>query len=367
MTVDHHRRAEELMDRGDRARASGDMAVASRAYAEAAQEEALAFEAVAPDRPKTRGVLGTSTVALYRLAGLGAQAKRQAYAVLADGRIPPESASEVEMILDELRTEEMAGLYRQQRGLQWALRGGRVGFGIARSETVTQKIDQVQRLAWRVFEMLTGRNVRTNQPVPDDVRRAVDLLVTQPVAGSFSFGITLADRQLAIDDEDLEAADAVTSQILEVLHASQLDEDHPLDDLVPDPSYREIFLRMVRNLAPDGREVGEIEVREFGSVGPATILSPATRTRIRHRLPTATADVGQGAVELRDVLRVIDLNRRRIAIGAVGREQRCSVPEDLALVDLIEGLEDRPVIVRGHWQGKTFVVHDVEPDYPYES
>jgi hypothetical protein len=43
------------------------------------------------------------------------------------------------------------------------------------------------------------------------------------------------------------------------------------------------------------------------------------------------------------------------------------VPEDLALVDLIEGLEDRPVRVKGHWQGRSFVVHDIESDYGDET
>ncbi len=44
------------------------------------------------------------------------------------------------------------------------------------------------------------------------------------------------------------------------------------------------------------------------------------------------------------------------------REQKCLVPDTLALVDLIGGLEDRPVRVKGHWQGKSLVVHDIEAD-----
>src|SRR5450759_3515095 len=95
----------------------------------------------------------------------------------------------------------------------------------------------------------------------------------------------------------------------------------------------------------------------------ATVLSPSTRVRIRHRLPRPGLGSEQTEVELHDVLRVIDLNRRRIAIGPVGNEQRCVVPEDLAIVDLIGGLEDRPVVVRGHWRGRSFVVHDIEQDY----
>lgn len=64
---------------------------------------------------------------------------------------------------------------------------------------------------------------------------------------------------------------------------------------------------------------------------------------------------------------MIDLNRRKIALGPDEREQPCEVPPDLALVDLIGGLEDRPVRVTGHWRGTIFVVHDVEPDYGDET
>lgn len=362
MALDFHRLAEARMGEGDRAKAAGDGDLALEKYLEAARAEAAAFAATPLDRPRTRGALGISSVALFRRSGDPRQATRQAYVVLAEEGLPDDAGAEIEAILDELRTERLAGMYAKGGGLQWALRGGRVGYGIARSEAVTLKLDQVQRLAWRVFEMLTGRELRTNQPPADDVRRAVDLLVTQPQAGSFTFGIRLADYQLSLEDPVFQSSE-ITANVLAVLKASQDDEEQVLSDLVPDASYREILQKLVRNLAPDGREIGEIEVREIGSHAPPTILTPETRTRIRRRLPKAPSKGGSEEVELRDRLRVIDLNRRHIALGPVEREQRCLVPEDLALVDLIGGLEDRPVRVKGHWQGKVFVVHDVEPDY----
>lgn len=366
MSIEHHRLAEDLMWRGDRALADGQTRVAEEFYLAAAEAEAMAFQLTPSDKPNTRGVLGLSSVALFRRAGMGDRAKQQAYVVLASDGVAADSMVELELILDEVRTERLAGLYPDAQGMQWSLRGGRIGFGVARSETVTLKIDQVQRLAWRVFEMLAGRELRTSQPAPQDVRNAVDLLVTQPTAGSFTFGVRLAEHQLTLDEVEVDAS-LITRQIYSVVKAAEDEEESPLLHLVPDQSYRDLLLRLVRNIAPDGREVGEIEVREIGVGGPPTILRPEVRARISRRLPIRPTVSSDEIVELRDVLRVIDLNRRKIALGTADREQPCEVPADLALVDLIEGLEDKPVRVTGHWRGRVFVVHEVEPDYGDET
>ncbi len=169
--------------------------------------------------------------------------------------------------------------------------------------------------------MIAGREVRTNTPAPEDVREAVDLLVTQPVAGSFTFGVRLTDSQLPLLDQEFDTS-AVLSQTMAVLRATQSDDEDSLVELVPDEAYRNVLLRLVRNIAPDGTEVGEIEIREIGTSGPPTILTRTTRNRFRRRSLAQTTKPRQIEDELRGVLRVIDLNRRNIALGAVQQEPR---------------------------------------------
>lgn len=361
-TRDLHRHAELLMGEADIAAAAGDEDRAAELRRDAANLESQAFLTTSVDHPRTRAALGVSSVALLRLGGDRDGAMRQAHRVLAAEGLAEEARLEVEMMLDEIRTEALAGLRPHPQGLQWALRGGRVGYGYARLETFDLKIQQIQALAWRAYELLGGVAFRTTQKPSTDIRGAIDLLVSQPVAGSFVFRIHVGDRQLTLDGHDIDPA-LVTDTLSEVVRASAADDATEINAIVPDEAYRNQFLRLIRNLSPDGREVGEIEVRRIGTNEPPTILTPATRNTLRRRIPTRRSGHGRPSErEIRDVLRVIDLNRRRIALGPTDREQKCVVPDDIALVDLITGLEDRDVRVRGHWQGKAFVVHDIEPD-----
>ncbi len=362
MVRDFHRDAELLMGEADVAAAGGDQDRAAELRRDAANLESLAFMTTDTDRPRTKGALGVSSVALFRLGGDTDAAMRQAHLVLATEGLTADTRAEVEMMLDEIRTEALAGLRPHPEGLQWALRGGRVGYGFARLETFDLKIQQIQALAWRAYELLGGVAFRTTQKPSTEIRGAIDLLVSQPVAGSFVFRIHVGDRQLTLEGADIDPA-LVTATLNEVVRASAADDATEINELVPDEAYRNQFLRLIRNLSPDGHEVGEIEVRRIGANQPPTILTPATRNALRRRIPRRPPGHGESPEqEIRDVLRVIDLNRRRIALGPSDREQKCLVPEDLALVDLITGLEDRHVRVRGHWQGKSFVVHDIEPD-----
>jgi hypothetical protein len=362
MAHDFHRDAELLMGEADIAAAAGDGDRAAALRRDAANLESQAFLTTSVDRPRTRAALGVSSVALLRLGRDLDGAMRQAHRVLSAEGLMEDARLEVEMMLDEIRTEALARLRPHPHGLQWALRGGRVGYGFARLETFDLKIQQIQALAWRAYELLGGVAFRTTQKPSNEIRAAMDLLVSQPVAGSFVFRIHVGDRQLTLDGLDIDPA-LVTETLSDVVRASAADDATAINDIVPDEAYRNQFLRLIRNLSPDGHEVGEIEVRRIGDNRAPTILTPVTRQTIRRRIPRRPADHGQAPEqEIRDVLRVIDLNRRRIALGPSDREQKCVVPDDLALVDLVTGLEDRNVRVRGHWQGQSFVVHDIEPD-----
>lgn len=364
MVTELHRRAEGFMGEGDAALARDEPAVAESHYRAAAELEAAAFEEVALDKPITRGVLAVSSVALFRKAGDVQAAIRQGHRVLSLPGLSPRTSREVEVLLDELRTEALAGLRAVGPGYEWALRGGRVGYGVARLETLNRKTDQIQRYSWRVFEWLNGDELRTNRPPSPEVRQAVDLLVSQPVAGSFAFTVRVADQQLSLPfDADRPRPTDVDDAIGAVLKAAQADDEQVIHDVIPDSRYRRVLMRMVRDLAPDGHEIEAIEVRRVGERRTTALLTPVVKAFLGRRLRRDGQIANEPSeIELRDTLRVIDLNRSRIGLGPKDEEQWCRVPQDLAIVDLVAGLEDQPVRVRGHRQGKSFMVHDLERD-----
>src|SRR5258706_15753906 len=135
MVRDFHRDAELLMGEADVAAAAGDQDRAAGLRRDAANLESQAFLTTDTDHPRTRAALGMSSVALFRLGGDKDGARRQAHLVLSTEGLPEDARFEVEMMLDEIRTEALARIRPHPEGLQWAFRGGRLGYGFARVET----------------------------------------------------------------------------------------------------------------------------------------------------------------------------------------------------------------------------------------
>jgi DNA-binding NarL/FixJ family response regulator len=92
MSLELHRRAEQLMSDADLQRLTGNLSKAAELYALAAEAELAAFKAVPVQRKRTRGIVAISAVLLYDRAGLREQALRAAARLLADDDVLPEFA-----------------------------------------------------------------------------------------------------------------------------------------------------------------------------------------------------------------------------------------------------------------------------------
>lgn len=88
MSVDAHRRAEELMVLADVARAEGRQDDAIRLFREAAEHELVALKHIPETRPRTRGIIAVSAVSLLREAAEFAEAVRQAASMVGRANLP---------------------------------------------------------------------------------------------------------------------------------------------------------------------------------------------------------------------------------------------------------------------------------------
>src|SRR4029077_20788929 len=98
-------------------------------------------------------------------------------------------------LLEDVETERRALLpgYRMSSvTFEWVLRGPGIGYGTARLITLREKIDQVGKYAVRVYEYLAGLPLRRTGPADPSIEDALDVVVSQPAAGSFRFRMRLA-------------------------------------------------------------------------------------------------------------------------------------------------------------------------------
>lgn len=376
MSLEVHRRAETLMAAADTAAAQGRHEDAQGLYREAANAEAEAYGLIPADRVRTRGVVAVSAVALFRKSGDPAEALRRAYLYLAEPDLHEAAREDLEDLLGDLRAEQLERVNGRALGpdwFEWRLAGPNVGKGTAPLPLVAQKIDQIQKYATRVYEFVAGMPIRMHGPVDESVREGMELVMSQPAAGSFKFSLRLSvpQEQMALFVESAAVVpERVGDVFFRVLEATVDGDTSQLEQTVPTPAYQDAFMRLVRNLLPDGKDLNEIEVRRQGTDSPvAAVLRPVLRgpldRRIKARRPPR--DTTQRESTRVDVLRGLQLNKHWIVLGTGDRERTCWDDGEVVLEDAVEGLVNHRVRVTGHMKGKRFVIEDIvaaDPDEP---
>lgn len=367
MSVDAHRRAEALMAEGELLEKQGLDDQASPLFIEAARCEADAFVRIPISRPKTRGVIAISAVSLFQRGGAFGDAIRHAHLYLADEHLAEFAYVRLDELLEEARRARFAHTRNQRLspdGFEISLRGSAVDAGFAPGDTVSLKIQQLEKYAHRICELVADRPFRTQGAAPPEITRMCQLMVTEPSYGSYRFGVRLATSlqpQLPLFSQPAVNTQRIAAMFFGVLD-SLANVSPDIKDQVEDERYREVLLKLVRNLGPDGKDLSAVEVRRVGGGDSGVaVLTPRVGRAIDHYLQLGKRRISrQEGVQI-GVLRALDLNRRWIDLFQEGsqRLQRCYVAEDQVVDDVVGPYVNRLVRVPGYYDGTRFYLRDI--------
>ncbi len=106
VSLDAHRRAEVLMSKAEQKASQGAVDESRTLYLQAAQQEAQAYGFIPEDRPRTRGIVAVSAVALFRKAGAHDEAVRHAHRYLGDAALPEFAHAELAAMLADSEHEQ---------------------------------------------------------------------------------------------------------------------------------------------------------------------------------------------------------------------------------------------------------------------
>jgi len=364
MSLAAHREAEYLMSQGDIAIRLGQFEEAQSFYRAAAEAERAAFALIPFSRPRTRGLLAISEVSLLQASTDFTEAERRAHEILAQGDLPDFAHDELldlALRIRHSRHAESNGWRLSPEALIVALKGGgvRVG-GFAPLYLIHSKIQQMQNYIIRVAEMVAGSAFRSRGGPPPELTQAFTPMIGPSMPGSYSFSVSVeSPAQLtlplfATSDPDPSEITMKSFSILSALGSADLEL---FESEVEDERYQGVFLRMVRNLAPTGQEISEIEVsrkQDFDSVS----LRSSSRSPLNKRIH-ATRSVRSRETQYEGVLRALDLDREWVILVENGKDVRLNMDPNKVFDDVVGPMVNCRVRVLGHLRRGLFYATDI--------
>lgn len=360
--------SEEMASAAHDALRRGEADVAKQLFKRAAAAEALAFEAVPDDRPRTLGILAVSATALWFKAGELEAAEDIAHVAFGRGVLPAFARKELRELLQAIWNEQAqreAGISFVPGQVLVSVRGGEVVTGGAPLDLILGKVQVVQNLFYRTAEYLSDLPLRLKGPASKQIQDRYRPWLFQSVPGSYQFAVAVqkpAQHEM-FPGEEIEP-ELLTEKFLEILRACSEDPERTLPEVVTKPEYRQTFLKMTRNLAPTGKTFSELEVRGAAERAPV-VLSPNSRKLIATTLrPPASIDPQDGDEEstLRGNLRAVDLDKDFLELSVDGVTRHVTGLSE-AVDDLIGPMVNHDVTVRVRkGRGRQLLFLDIEQD-----
>jgi hypothetical protein len=242
-----HREAMEIAERGFIARRSGEYAIAIQLFADAFDRE-LNVAQMASKEP-SRSVFFRSAATLALHAQLYREAEKAVGLGLA-GDTPPEIAEELREVYERVnfhRHLQLNGLQLSNHEIQFSITGNAIAQGMALVGAVINRVQVLEKIFIRAAQRINNRPFKKLNS-----GELYNLYISPPRVNSFAVTLTLGEP------EQLQMFDNRTQVIDEVLYNFELLNEKRFEDLeqtIPEIEYRESFLGLSKNLAPDGKAV----------------------------------------------------------------------------------------------------------------
>lgn len=254
---DLHRQAMQEADLAHAARREGQTESAHKHFDQAyALERGAAEQLLARlDAEPSRSILFRSAATLALEAGRFADAEQMVCTALA-GRPSNALAEELRDLFEQInfrRHLSLRGVTLADRELQMSIAGPGVGFGIAPTDAVIERIQHTQTLMYRFTERKLQKPYRGTGAPPKDIREAVSLFMAVPRAASYAVSLVVGGRQETLPG--MSIGEAVIDEVVECLDLFVREEEEALRERIPSEEYLNNFKGLAKAIAPDGEQI----------------------------------------------------------------------------------------------------------------
>jgi hypothetical protein len=370
-----HREAMEQTDLALAARQQGDELLALRYFRRAYELEIQAAAAFASrlNAEPTRSVLFRSAATLALDCKLLPEAEKLVCTALA-GNPPDDIADELRDLLEQIYFERhlaLRGIELQPDEIQMSIAGKAVGFGMAPTEAIIRRVENVETLLYRAAERQQKRPYRDRGRRDKSLSENLQLFMSVPRAASFAVTFRVGTPQQP-SLPGLSPGEGVIDELVECLELYTRDDQEQLHARIPDEAYYRNFVSLAQNIAPDGRN---IELVGFTTVRGGT----RKQVQLTYTAPVvpffgdehqlrANAKLLDDAdtVEVTGTLKMADARKKtdEIQIISVGNVRHTVVVPPGMMSDIVKPLWDTEVTVTGMQKGKKIQLLQIRPVDP---
>jgi hypothetical protein len=367
---EHHLASEKFAIQAELAAKKRDHNLAIELYRKAAEEEAIAISQVEPDKTKTLAVTVTSAASLWFKAEDFRRAEQLACQWLASDEIPLFASEQLQVVLQSVwneRTMRESGIKFSGGEVLVRVAGGEIVHGGAPLDLISLKVDEIRNLFYRTIELLLNRPLRRRgMPSPDIQERFRPWLLQAP-AGSYQFAVRVQKPlQLLLYPVQEPEAEEVSKKVLEIIEGASQERTDVLVQRVPSEEYREVFLKLTRNLAPTGKTFKTLEIRSVSDVDARPIvLTPDARQTVNTTIRASKkrdSKSEETTDEFTGTLRALHLDRDWIEIALPDGQHVQVLQTGDVIDDIIGPLVNHKVVVEVTVQpdGKR-IFRDIQP------
>ena len=313
--VELHKASEVAAIDAEHAFRQGNITEATVLYAKAAELEQQALLSVDRTKTRTRAITAVSVVSLWYKAVAYDRAEQLAHSMLADPSLPHFARADLRNLVQAIWTEnskKAANVSFLPGQVFVSVKGGEVITGGAPLDLIVEKVQTIQSMFYRTVEFIRDMPLRTRGGPIREIQESCRPWLFQAPPASYQFAVAIQEaKQRDFFKEDTRP-DLVAHQFFAILRATTSEDAKQLEVVVPKTEYRNVFLKLSRNLAPTGKTFGSIEFRTDADDN-SIALTPEARTVINQTLkkgrPLEAAQSLGTEEEVIGMLRAVDLEK----------------------------------------------------------
>lgn len=281
------------------------------------------------------------------------------------GDLPNDIAEEFRDLLQQVnffRHLELHGIVLNSYELQLSLSGNQVGHGLIRSDEFLNRIEIIEKLAFRTADRIRNKPFNDRgRPLKDNVINFEPYLSIPRAA---SFAVTIRFGQ-SVEQTVFEGMDVQTQLIDDILKNIKLINDENYDGLsenIKDNSYRRNFIALTKRLAPDGdriKVVGFTTTRR-GNNETVALTRISKEVNVQNNMEAINTPISGKPIEIVGTLSFADSKRRKIKLtDSKKKDYEIEVPQGL-LSDIVKPYFEDTVLIKGVQKRKVIELKDIE-------